>query len=88
MVESEKKEEGVSVHDLSNLAKSFAGEENFDEDNIIERIDYYSNDSGFEHVTDGQIVEEALDMNLEECDEEDVKVQKKMSHDARNFSSR
>lgn len=79
LVESEKKEEEVSVHDL---AKSVAGGENVDEDNIIEWIACDTNDPGFEHVTDEQIVEEALGMNLEESDEEDGKVQKKVSHDA------
>ena len=82
LVESEKKEEEVSVHDLANLAKSVAGGENVDEGNITEWIDCDSNDPGFEHVTVDQIVEEALGVNLEESDEEDGKVQKKVSHDA------
>ena len=42
----------------------------------------HSNDRGFDHVTDEQIVEKALGKNLEESNEEDDKVQKKMSHDA------
>ena len=45
----------------------------------------HSNDPGFEHVTDNQIVEGALDKNLEESDEEDGKIQKKVSHN--HFSS-
>ena len=64
LVESEEKGEEVSVHDLANLAKSVAGGENVDEDNIIEWIDCDTNDPGFEHVTDEQIVEEALGKNL------------------------
>ena len=69
-------------HDLANLAKSVAGGENVDEDNIIEWIDCDTNDPGFEHVTDEQIVEEALGKNLEESDEEDIKAQKNVSQDA------
>ena len=69
-------------HDLANLAKSVAGEENVDEDNIIEWIDCDINDPRFEHVIDEQIVEEVLGKNLEESDEEDNKVQTKVSHDA------
>ena len=85
LVESEEKGEEVSVHDLANLAKSVAGGENVDEDNIIEWIDCDINDPSFEHVTDEQIVEEALGKNLEESDEEDGKIQKKVSHN--HFSS-
>ena len=79
LVETEKKDEEVSVHDLANLAKSVPGGENVEEDNIIEWIDCDIDDPGFEHITDDQIVEDALGINLEESDEEDVKVQKKVS---------
>ncbi len=77
LVESAKKVEEVSVHDLANLTKSVAGGENVDEDNIVEWIDRNTNDPGFKHVTDEQIVEEALNINLEESDDEEGKVQKK-----------
>lgn len=36
----------------------------------------------FEHVTDENVVEEALGINLEESDGVDGQVQKKMSHDS------
>ena len=81
-MESGKKEEEVSVHDLTNLTTSVAEGENVDKDNIIEWIECDTNDPGSQNVTDEQTVEEALSKNLEESDEVDGKVQKKVSQDA------
>lgn len=40
-----------------------------------------NNDPGFRHLTGEQIVEDALDMNLEESNEKYSSVQKKVSHE-------
>ena len=82
LVESAEEEE-VSACDLANLAKSVTGGGNVDEDNIVEWINCDANDPGFEHLTDEQIVGGALGMVLEESEEEEEdKMQKKVSHDA------
>lgn len=39
LIESEKKEEELSIHDSTNLTKSVTGGKNFDEYTIIEWID-------------------------------------------------
>lgn len=83
LAESEMKEEKFSVHDFANLAKFFTDEENVHEDNIIQRIYCDTNDPSFGLVTDEQIVEEPLSMNLEQSDGENGKVQKNVSHEVR-----
>ena len=64
-------EEEISVHDLENLAKSVTGGEKVNEGNIEEWINCDVNDPGFEHLTDEQIVGQALDPVLEGSKEEE-----------------
>lgn len=59
-IECADEEKEVSAFDLVNFEKSITGGENVDEDNIDERINYDTNDPGFEQLTDEQAVGEAL----------------------------
>lgn len=55
---------------MANLAKSVNGKDNADEENIVEWINFNTNDTDFEHLADEQILDRALGMVFKESENE------------------